>query len=269
MKYIRFIPSHGPSGAARYGILEADGVPTNPVGGRVRALEGDILSAYTPTEVTYPLEEVTLLAPVLPSKIVAVGVNYAGHAEEMRHAAPKEPLIFLKPPTAIIGPGEVIRYPQMTRQVEYEAELAVVIGREIKSIGTAEAPKAILGYTCFNDVTARDLQKADRQWVRAKGFDTFAPIGPCIVTDLDPLDLSIESRLNGRRMQSARTSQMLFDVYTLVSFISQVMTLLPGDVIATGTPEGVGEMRPGDVIAVEIEGIGCLENRIISGEKGV
>lgn len=256
MKFLRFTSSVEANGKDLYGFLE----PENP--DRVRVVDGGPISDAKPTDQVFLLKDVTLLPPVLPSKIVAVGVNYASHAVEMRKPAPKEPLIFLKPPTAVVGPGQVIRCPRMAQQVEYEGELAVVLGRRIRSVDPNGAKSAIWGYTCFNDVTARDLQKADGQWTRAKGFDTFAPLGPWVVTDLDPLDLEVQSRLNGRLVQSANTSQMLFDVYTLVSFISQVMTLLPGDVVTTGTPEGVGQLKPGDIIEVEVEGIGRLSNPV-------
>jgi 2-keto-4-pentenoate hydratase/2-oxohepta-3-ene-1,7-dioic acid hydratase in catechol pathway len=243
---------------AQYGILES-----TPGGEQVRLIQGGPLTEYTPCPEVYRIEDVTLLAPALPSKIVAIGVNYRAHAEEFKKSPPKEPLLFLKPPTAMIGPGEAIQHPSQAGQVDLEAELAVVIKHKAKGVSPQEAREAILGYTCFNDVTARDLQRRDGQWTRAKGFDTFAPMGPCIVTDLDPADLAIQSTLNGKIMQSARTSQMIFDVYTLVSFISQVMTLLPGDVVATGTPAGVGPMQRGDVVEISIEGIGSLQNQVV------
>jgi 2-keto-4-pentenoate hydratase/2-oxohepta-3-ene-1,7-dioic acid hydratase in catechol pathway len=193
---------------------------------------------------------------------VAVGVNYQDHAAEFKKDLPKEPLLFLKPSTAVLGPQEPIHLPSRSRRVDYEAELAVVIRKRTSKIGPEETPDFILGYTCINDVTARDLQKEDGQWTRAKGFDTFAPLGPWIVTDLSPDNLKIESYLNGERRQSASTVQLIFKVPALVSFISQVMTLLPGDVIATGTPAGVGPMKSGDTIEVVIEGIGRLTNPV-------
>ncbi len=258
MKFVRFVNPQQADHAAHYGILES-----TPEGEQICPIQGSPLTEYAVRPETFRLQEVTLLAPMLPSKIVAVGVNYHAHADEFKKSPPKEPLLFLKPPTAVIGPGEDIQYPTQSRRVDLEAELAVIIKHKTKKINPHEAKQAILGYTCFNDVTARDLQKLDGQWTRAKGFDTFAPLGPCIVEDLDPTDLAIMSTLNGKVMQSAKTSQMLFDVYTLVSFISQVMTLLPGDVIATGTPAGVGPMQPGDVVEISIEGIGRLQNRVV------
>ncbi len=204
------------------------------------------------------LSEVRLLAPVIPTKIVAVGVNYRDHAQEMGHQIPAEPLLFLKPPSAVIGPGDQIIHPKQTSRMDYEGELAIVIGKRARKVSAQDAPHYILGYTCFIDVTARDLQRKDVQFTRSKGFDTFAPMGPVIATDVDPTNLQIETRLNGERRQFSRTSQLIFSCYELVSYISHIMTLEPGDVIPTGTPSGVGPMKPGDSIEVEIEKIGCL-----------
>jgi 2-keto-4-pentenoate hydratase/2-oxohepta-3-ene-1,7-dioic acid hydratase in catechol pathway len=208
------------------------------------------------------LEEVSLLAPVRPSKVICVGLNYADHAKELNMPAPEEPIIFIKPPSAVIGPGKSIFYPLCSAQVDYEAELAVVIKDEVRCVAAASAKDHILGYTCFNDVTARDLQKIDGQWTRAKSFDTFAPLGPWIESDLDVRDIRVSSYLNGEIKQSSRTSELIFDIPRLIEFISGVMTLFPGDVIATGTPAGVGPMAPGDEIVVEIEGIGRLVNLV-------
>lgn len=207
-------------------------------------------------------EEVSLLAPVEPSKIVAVGLNYRSHAEELGMDVPEEPLIFIKPPTTVIGPNDIIKYPASSRRVDYEAELAVIIKNKIRNISQKDAAKHILGYTCFNDVTARDLQKKDGQWTRAKSFDTFAPMGPWIETDLDPSNLSIKSYLNGSLKQSSTTSEFIFGISRLVEFISGIMTLFPGDCISTGTPPGVGEMKIADEVTIEIEGIGKLTNRV-------
>ena len=221
---------------------------------------------YIPERCThYYLEEVKLLAPSVPSKIVAVALNYKEHAKEMGKPLPEEPLIFIKPSTAVINPFEEIKLPDMSQRVDYEGELAVVIGRAAKDITPEEAANYILGYTCFNDVTARDLQKKDGLFARAKGFDTFAPFGPWIETDINPLNLKITTRLNGSVVQEGLTSDMIFNVFELVSFISKVMTLLPGDVIATGTPPGVGPLSPQDVVEVEIEGIGTLKNTVAKG----
>jgi len=189
-------------------------------------------------------------------------LNYKDHAEETGLPVPDEPLIFLKPPSAVIGSGEAILIPRGIGRVDYEAELAVVIGRRCKNVSEKEASKYILGYTCFNDVTARHLQKKDGQWTRSKSFDTFAPIGPWISTDLDPTDLAIRLYLNGELRQNSRTSRMIFNVYHVVSFVSRIMTLEPGDVIATGTPSGIGPIRDGDKVVVEIEGIGKLVNYV-------
>jgi 2-keto-4-pentenoate hydratase/2-oxohepta-3-ene-1,7-dioic acid hydratase in catechol pathway len=207
-------------------------------------------------------DEVTLLAPASPTKIVAVGLNYRDHAAEMGAPLPEEPLIFLKPPSAVIGPEEDIVLPPSAERVDYEGELAVVIGRRVKDAGPGEARAAIFGYTCLNDVTARDLQARDGQWSRAKGFDTFACVGPAVATGIDPSDLSIETWLNGRRAQASRTSQLIFDVAALVSFVSRVMTLEPGDLLSTGTPAGVGPLAAGDVVEIRIEGIGTLRNPV-------
>lgn len=205
-----------------------------------------------------------LLAPVLPGKIVAVGLNYRDHAREMGLKLPEEPILFMKPSTSVIGPDEVIRYPAMSSRVDYEAELAVVIGRTCREVRADEAGAYILGYTCFNDVTARDLQTRDGQWTRAKSFDTFAPIGPFIVTDIEnPHALDIRAFVNGEPRQSSNTANLIFNVYELVAFISHVMTLEPGDVIATGTPSGIGPMNRGDEVAVQIEGIGMLKNKVV------
>jgi 2-keto-4-pentenoate hydratase/2-oxohepta-3-ene-1,7-dioic acid hydratase in catechol pathway len=210
-----------------------------------------------------PLAQAHLLAPVIPTKVVCVGVNYRGHAKEMGHAIPDEPVIFLKPPTAVVGHSAEIRIPAELQSVDYEAELAVVIGRRTHRVSPAEAEAHILGYLCANDVTSRELQRKDGQWARAKGFDTFCPLGPWVETDVDPRDLKIESFVNGELRQSARTSDMIFDPFTVVSFVSSVMTLLPGDVVLTGTPQGIGPMVRGDVVEVRIEGIGSLLNRVV------
>jgi len=194
---------------------------------------------------------------------VAVGLNYRDHASEMGLEIPKEPILFLKPSTSVIGPQEAIVYPSQSSRVDYEAELGVVIGRTCKDVDARDAKDYILGYTCLNDVTARDLQAKDGQWTRAKSFDTFAPIGPWIATDIeDPHTLSIQARLNGETKQSSNTSNLIFTVYELIDFISHIMTLREGDIIATGTPSGIGPMSLGDEIAIEIEGIGVLVNRV-------
>ena len=247
--FVRFL--HG--GRWRYGLLR---------GKRVVPLRGTPFGAWEEGTSSLPSAEVTFGPPCRPSKIVAVGVNYRGHAREMGHALPEEPKLFLKPPSSLIGPGDVIRLPPMASRVDYEAELGVVVGRRARKVPRERALDFLLGCTCFNDVTARDLQKKDGQWTRAKSFDTFAPLGPAIVTGLDPSALVVESRLNGKRRQRSSTADLIFGVPELVSFISSVMTLRPGDVIATGTPAGIGPMGPGDVVEVSIAGIGVLRNEV-------
>lgn len=212
------------------------------------------------------VSEIKFLPPCQPSKIVAVGINYRDHAEEMKLPIPHEPILFLKPSTAVIAHEEDIVYPSMSKRVDYEAELGVVIKKKARKVSEKEAKDYILGFTCFNDVTARDLQQLDVQYTRSKGFDTFAPLGPCIETRIDPNQINIETYVNGECKQYSNTQKMIFPVDYLVSFISQVMTLLPGDVIATGTPAGVGPLSPGDVVEVRIEGIGVLRNKVVSAE---
>jgi len=213
------------------------------------------------------LEELKLLAPCTPSKVICLGVNYRSHAIETGLPIPSVPLIFLKPPTAVIGPEDKIELPRLEkRRVDYEAELGVVIGKRAKAISREQAKECVLGYTCFNDVSERYAQKSDGQWTRCKGYDTFAPIGPWIETEVDPDDLLVESYLNGEVRQSARTSDLIFGIADIVSFISGIMTLLPGDVIATGTPSGIGKMKPGDVIEIKIEKIGTLKNYVVNHE---
>ena len=202
----------------------------------------------------YEIEDYRFLPPVKPTKIVCVGLNYVDHAEELNMEIPEEPIIFLKPPSAVIGHEDVIVMPKISRRVDYEGEIADVIGKKCKNVKRGEAMDYVLGYTCFNDVTARDLQSKDGQWTRAKSFDTFAPIGPYIVTEM-PEKLKIKTRLNGRVVQKSDTSNLIFDIPTLIEFISNVMTLEKGDVIATGTPAGVGMLRSGDVVEVEVNGL--------------
>jgi len=219
------------------------------------------------TGVRFPLEAVRLLAPILPSKVICIGRNYAEHAREMGTEAPEEPVIFLKPSTAVAGPGDpIVRPTDLSERVDYEGELAVVIGRLCRQVPAERVPEVIFGYTCANDVTARDLQARDGQWTRAKGFDTFCPLGPWIETGVDPADLELSTRLNGEVRQHSRTSLMMHAVPALVANVSQVMTLLPGDVFLTGTPAGVGPMGKGDQVSVTIEGIGTLTNPVIDRE---
>jgi len=211
----------------------------------------------------HKLSDLRLLPPCTPSKIIALGLNYHSHAEEVKLRIPDEPLIFLKPSTSVIGPEDNIIYPASSQRVDYEGELGVVIRNRTWRVPQEEARHHVLGYTCFNDVTARDLQYQDKQWTRAKSFDTFAPIGPCIETELDPSNLSLETYLNGELKQRTNTNDLIFSVPELVSFISHVMTLLPGDIIATGTASGIGPMQPGDTVEVKIEQIGTLRNYVV------
>ena len=252
MRIVRF-ELQGRSG---YGILEGEQISVlwaTPYDGLANTT-GEVMS----------LPEVTLLAPCEPTKIVAIGLNYRDHAAEIGHPLPTEPLIFMKPSTAVIGPDEDIVYPAMSRRVDYEAELAVVIGRPCRHIKEQDFRDYVLGYTCINDVTARDLQQKDGQFTRSKSFDTFAPLGPWIETGIpDPDNLTVEAFLNGERRQHSSTRNLVFPVAALVSFISRIMTLLPGDVIATGTPSGIGPMAPGDLVEIRVEGIGALRNRLV------
>ena len=204
----------------------------------------------------------TLLPPAVPTKIVCIGRNYADHAKELGNEAPSEPIVFLKPPSALLAPGGTIVRPAASQRVDFEGELAIVVGREAKGVSSARWRDYVRGFACANDVTARDLQKKDVQFTRGKGFDTFCPIGPWIETDLDPADLRITTRVNGETRQDGRTSQMIFSCASLFEFITGVMTLMPGDVILTGTPAGVGPLQAGDSVEVEIEGIGVLRNEV-------
>lgn len=223
---------------------------------------GELASATAGTGAEVPLAEARLLAPVVPGKIVAVGRNYADHAKELGNEVPAEPIIFLKAPSSLLDPNGEIEIPPMSEHVDFEGELAIVVGRKARRVRAADWRSYILGFTCANDVTARDLQKRDVQFTRGKSFDTFCPLGPAIVTTLDPADLAVTTRLNGEVRQSARTSEMISSPAQLFEFITAIMTLEPGDVILTGTPAGVAPMSPGDKVEVEIEGIGVLRNRV-------
>jgi 2-keto-4-pentenoate hydratase/2-oxohepta-3-ene-1,7-dioic acid hydratase in catechol pathway len=241
-----------------YGILAED---------MVEVLAAAPYDGLNKTGHKIPLAAVKLLAPCEPTKIIALGLNYRDHAQEMRMALPEEPLIFMKPATSVIGPEEAIVYPPQSRRVDYEAELAVVIGRRADKVSAAEAGGYILGYTCCNDVTARDLQKKDGQFTRSKSFNTFAPLGPWIETELtNSGEITVEAYVNGQRRQHSHTGNLVFGVPTLVSFISHIMTLLPGDVIATGTPSGVGALQPGDIVEIRLSGIGSLRNTVVRYE---
>ncbi len=240
-------------GRERYGAVEGD---------VVRPLSAAPWAGGLPGGKGVALAGVRLLAPVEPSKVVCVGRNYRAHAKEQGNEVPKVPLIFLKPPSAVVGPQDPIRYPEQSKEVHYEAELAVVLGRPLSRATAAEARLAVFGYANLNDVTARDIQREEKQFTRAKGFDTFCPIGPVVETGVDPLDLSVVCRLNGVEKQRGSTRDMVFDPFALLAFISNVMTLFPGDVVATGTPDGVGPLRRGDAVEVEISGLGVLRNTV-------
>jgi len=240
-----------------YGLVD-------PGKGEIRDLEGPPFEGIRETGSVRPLTDVRLLAPVVPSKIVAIGLIYKDHARELRMTIPEEPQIFLKAPSALNDPGGDVVYPSVSRRVDYEAELAVIIGKKAKNVSVEDARSVILGYTCINDVTARDLQAKDVQYARSKGFDTFAPLGPWVETDLDPSALSIRSLVNGQVKQDSNTREISTSVVALVAYISRFMTLYPGDVVATGTPPGVGPVQVGDVMTIEIEGIGSLTNRVVA-----
>jgi 2-keto-4-pentenoate hydratase/2-oxohepta-3-ene-1,7-dioic acid hydratase in catechol pathway len=229
----------------------------------VRVLAGTFFEDPLPTGEEVFVDDVRLLAPVLPSKVVCVGKNYEAHAAEFGGEVPEEPLLFLKPSTAVIGPNDPIQLLPISRRIDYEGELAVVIGRLARRVRAEDASRYILGFTCGNDVTLRTLQKTDDQWARAKGFDGSCPLGPWIDTTIDPTDVTVETRLNGEVVQRASTSEMVFGVAALIEFITTFMTLLPGDVILTGTPEGVGRIANGDVVDVEVDGVGTLSNPVM------
>jgi len=251
-------------GGMSFGAVEGNAAAGSS-GLTVAEIDGLPFGQVTFTGQRWALADVRLLSPILPSKVVCVGRNYAEHAAEHGAQVLSEPLLFLKPSTAVIGPGDAIRLPPQSKQVEHEAELAVVIGPPgARRADREQAARAIFGYTCANDVTARDLQRSDGQWTRAKGFDSFCPLGPWIVTDLDPSDLEVRCEVNEEVRQLGRTKDMVFDIPALISYISHVMTLLPGDVILTGTPAGVGPLTAGDKVAVRITGIGTLSNQVVT-----
>jgi 2-keto-4-pentenoate hydratase/2-oxohepta-3-ene-1,7-dioic acid hydratase in catechol pathway len=250
MRFVRFAVGS----TIGYGVVEEDG--------KLRAISTTPFLPFELTDATFDPSEVRLLAPTLPSKVVAVGLNYRAHAIETGKALPDEPMLFMKPSTSVIGQGETIVLPPQSHRVDHEAELGVVIGKAARNVAEPEAEDFILGYTCANDVTARDLQAKDVQFTRAKGFDTFCPLGPEIVTDVDGGKLDISCRVGGELRQQSNTSDMIFGPAQLVAFVSSVMTLLPGDVIITGTPDGIAPLKDGDLVEVEIEGIGTLSNPV-------
>jgi len=255
MKIYRFKHNHN----IQYGFLKED---------KLIPLQRSILGRFREKKQEIPIGDVMILPPVLPSKIVGVGRNYKEHADERGQRVPEKPLIFLKPPSSVVGTNDIIIYPDATKRLDFEGELALVVGKKAWKL-EKEAPTEdyILGYTCMNDVTARDIQDKDGQWARAKSFDTFAPIGPCIATDIDPFHLKIKTFLNGKLRQSGNTANMIFSVPELLRYVSHVMTLMPGDIITTGTPSGVGPMSPGDRVDVQIQGIGTLSNTVMRVKK--
>jgi 2-keto-4-pentenoate hydratase/2-oxohepta-3-ene-1,7-dioic acid hydratase in catechol pathway len=239
-----------------YGVADTEGV---------LIYQGTPFVAWEPTEIVVPWPAVTLLSPVIPTKVLCVGKNYEDHASEMQGEVPDEPLIFMKPATAVIGSNASVVYPAISKEVHHEAELAVVIAKPARNIRAEDASQYVFGYTAANDVTARDLQRKDGQWTRAKGFDTFCPLGPAIETELDPLErLAVICKVNGEVRQAGFTSDMVFGVAEILEFITAFTTLLPGDVILTGTPSGVGKVEPGDLMEVEVDGIGTLVNRVVA-----
>jgi 2-keto-4-pentenoate hydratase/2-oxohepta-3-ene-1,7-dioic acid hydratase in catechol pathway len=250
----------------RFVRVLVDGEPAYGVidGEEVALIEPHPFTIYRPTGRRLPVEGLRLLAPVIPSKIVAVGRNYADHAAELGNEVPSEPLLFLKPSTAVIGPGDPLRIPtDLSDEVSYEGEIAVVMGALISRVTPEVAAKAVLGITCANDVTLRDVQRREKQWARAKGFDGSCPLGPAIATGVDLSDIRVRTFVDGELRQDGHTSEMVFDIPTVLSEISQSMTLLPGDVVLTGSPAGVATMRPGERVRVEIEGVGALENLVV------
>ncbi len=250
-----------------FGVIEpAEGEEFDPASASVRPMRGHPYGELDLVDLALPLSTVRLLAPVLPAKVIGIGKNYADHAAEMHADVPEEPLAFLKPSTSVIGPRDEIKIPEQSQRVDYEGELAVVIGKMCRHVAAEDAAAVILGYTCGNDVTARDLQKRDGQWARAKGFDTFCPLGPWIQTDFDPTSAQIETTVNGELRQQGSGADLIFGVGQLVEWVSSVMTLLPGDVILTGTPAGIGQLNDGDHVKVEIPGIGALNNEVSLGD---
>ena len=270
MKFCRFQLLEFDAGAAS---RAGEGVHPEPRIGRiegdtVQELSGSLLGETKAVGRNWKLAEVALLPPSVPTKIVCVGRNYADHAAEFNNDVPKEPLIFLKPPSAILAPGEAIVLPAISKRVDYEGELCVVIGRRCRQLSdTDDALAYVAGYTCLDDISARDLQFSDPQWTRAKGFDTFCPFGPVLETELDPGHVTVETYVNGAKKQSASTTDMIFPVDAIIRWISRVMTLEPGDIIATGTPSGVGPLAAGDIVEVVVSGIGTLRNPVRAADS--
>ena len=251
MKIVRF----SMDGTTGYGVVKDN---------EIQAIEGKPFGELEMSDTCYPRSDVKLLAPCEPTKIIAMGLNYHSHARELDMALPNSPLTFLKPSSAVIGPGDNIVYPSASHRVDYEGELAVVIKKAAWRVKAEDALDYVLGYACFNDVTARDLQSSDCQWTRAKGFDTFAAIGPWIETELDPSNVNIETYVNGKLKQQGNTDDLIYSIAEIINFISNVMSLIPGDIIATGTPSGVGPMYPGDTVEVRIPPVGTLRNFVVA-----
>jgi 2-keto-4-pentenoate hydratase/2-oxohepta-3-ene-1,7-dioic acid hydratase in catechol pathway len=247
MKFVRFLSKNH----VKYGIVESN---------QIQEIDDSFFGEYNLTNTYYTLQSIKILPPVIPTKIVAIGLNYKEHAKEMDIAIPLQPVIFFKPPSSIIAHQESIVHPDMANRIDYEGELAIIIGNVSKNVSIEKAKNYIAGVTICNDVTARDLQATDNQWSRAKGFDTFCPLGPYLVNELDYDNLAIKTKLNKTLVQASNTNNMIFTTSEIVSYVSQIMTLFPGDVILTGTPSGIGAMQPNDVIEIEIEGIGTLVN---------
>lgn len=247
-------------GKSHWGVFDIEGNIVIPI-------KGSVFEDFELEEKSFKIEEIDILPPVIPSKVVCVGLNYRDHAEELKMKIPDEPIIFIKPTTTVIGQNDAIIAPSFCKRIDYEAELAVVISKVCKNVSPEESKDYILGYTCLNDITERYFQNKDGQWTRAKSFDTFCPIGPWIETEFDWRDKNIRAYLNGELKQNSTTSNMIFGVEEIISFVSKIMTLLPGDIIATGTPPGVGEMNNGDKVIIEIEGIGKLENYFIKEQN--
>ncbi|GEB54359.1 MULTISPECIES: fumarylacetoacetate hydrolase family protein [Streptomyces] len=248
-------------GTVGFGVVEGDA--TTEGGPVLDIIKGHPFADFERSGQKLPLSKVRLLPPVLPNKVVAVGRNYAEHARELGHEVPETPVLFFKPSTSVVGPGDPVVYPAFSSELHHEAELAVVIGRLCKDVPRERVKDVVLGYTCANDVTARDVQRAENQWARSKGFDSSCPLGPWTETELDPSDLALMCTVNGEQRQLGRTSEMVRSIEDLVVLVSEAMTLLPGDVILTGTPAGVGPLNVGDEVAVTIEGIGTLTNKVI------
>jgi 2-keto-4-pentenoate hydratase/2-oxohepta-3-ene-1,7-dioic acid hydratase in catechol pathway len=251
-------------GNVAFGAVEGDSTGPGLDGLVIDIIKGVPFADFELSGTKVPVDKVRLLSPVLPNKVVAIGRNYAAHAAELGNEVPTAPWAFFKPSTSVIGPGDSIVYPSFSREVHHEAELAVVIKRLCREVPRERVKDVILGYTCANDVTARDTQQTEKQWARAKGFDSSCPLGPWIETDLDPSDLAITATVNGELRQAGRTAEMINSIEDLIVNITEAMTLLPGDVLLTGTPAGVGPLHPGDEVAVTIEGIGTLTNKVIS-----